>query len=74
MDLMLRQDKYVLDILHQAGMSSYKPVDTLISTSKVTNVSGCLFFNPTCFQKIIGTLQYLTFTRLGIYFAINKVY
>ena len=32
-----------------------------------------LFSNPTPFQQIIGTLQYLTFTRLDICYAVNKV-
>jgi len=34
--LMLRQQKYILDILTRAGMTSCKPVDTPVSTSKVT--------------------------------------
>ena len=35
MELMLSQHKYVLDILYHVGMSSYKPVDTLASISKI---------------------------------------
>jgi hypothetical protein len=51
---MLRQDKYIIDILNRAGMSSCKPVDTLMSTSKVTMVLDCLFSNPTQFHQIVG--------------------
>jgi len=73
MSLILRQHKYIFDILAQAGMTSYKPVDTPISTSKVTIMPDPLFSNPTQFHQIVGALQYLTFTRPDIYFAINKV-
>ena len=73
MGLMLSQHKYVLDILCHVGMSSYKPVDTLASISKIDLQSNVLFSNPTPFRQIIGTLQYLTFTRLDICYAVNKV-
>ena len=73
MGIMLQQDKYILDILHIAGMSSYKLVDILISTLKLAIVSDYMFSNPTCFREIVGALQYLTFTRLDIYFTVNKV-
>ena len=71
---MLCQHKYILDILTRAGMTSCKPVDTPVSTSKVTILSNVLFSNPTRFHQIVGALQYLTFTRSNIYFAINRVY
>jgi hypothetical protein len=54
-------------------MLSYKPVDTPISTSKATVLPDPLFSNATCFRQIIGALQYLTFTRPDICFAVNRV-
>jgi hypothetical protein len=54
MSLMLWQDKYVLDILHREAMSSCKPIHTLISTSKITMVPDCLFFDPICFVKLLA--------------------
>jgi hypothetical protein len=71
--LMLRQHKYTLDILTQVGMLSYKPVDTLISTSKATILPDPLFSDATRFHQIMGALQYLTFTRPDICFAVNRV-
>ena len=56
MGLMLWQDKHALDIIYQTSMSSYRHVDTLISTSKVTAMSDFLFSGPTCFWQIIGAL------------------
>jgi hypothetical protein len=46
-------DKYILDILHRAGMSSYKPIDTLISTFKVTVLPDYLFSDPTQFWLLV---------------------
>jgi hypothetical protein len=71
--LMLRQYKYILDILTRASMTFCKPVDTPISTTKVTILSDSLFSNPTRFRQIVGALQYLTFTRSDICFVINRV-
>ena len=73
MGLMLRQQKYILDILTRAGMTSCKPVDTPISTSKVTILLDPLFFDPTRFRQIMSALQYLTFMRPDICFAVNRV-
>jgi hypothetical protein len=73
MGLMLYQHKYILDILTRAGMTSYKLVDTPISTSKVTILLDPLFSDPTQFPQIMGVLQYLTFTRPDICFAVNRV-
>jgi hypothetical protein len=71
---MLRQYKYILDILTRAGITSCKPIDTHISTSKVTILSGPLFSDPTRFCQIMGALQYLTFMRSDICFVVNKVW
>jgi len=73
MGLMLRWHKYILDILTRAGMLSCKPVDTPISTSKATILPDPLFSDATRFRQIVGALQYLTFTRPDICFAVNRV-
>jgi len=73
MGLMLRQHKYILDILTRAGMTSYKPVDTLFSPSKLAIQPDHPFSDPTRFRQIVGALQYLTFTRPDIFFAVNRV-
>jgi len=73
MSLMLRQHKYILDILTLAGMTSCKPVDTPVSPSNVTLLPNHSFSDPTRFHHIVGALQYLTFTRPDICFAVNRV-
>jgi hypothetical protein len=47
--IMLRQNKYILDILYREGMSSCKHVDIYISTSKIVVMSDYLFSYPTWF-------------------------
>jgi len=47
MGLMLRQHKYILDILTQADMTSCKPVDTSVYPSKIAIQSDHPFFDPT---------------------------
>jgi hypothetical protein len=47
MGLMLRQHKYILDILTRAGMTSYKLVDTPVSPSKVTILPDNSLSDPT---------------------------
>jgi hypothetical protein len=73
MGLMLRQHKYILDILTRASMTSYKPVDTPVSPSKIVILPDHPFFDPTRFRQIMGVLQYLTFTRPDICFAVNRI-
>jgi hypothetical protein len=54
-------------------MTSCKPVDTLIFTSKVTILPDPLFSNSTQFRQIVGALQYLFFTRPDICLVVNRV-
>jgi hypothetical protein len=53
-------------------MTSCKPVDTLVSPSKVTILSDTSFSNPIRFCQITGALQYLTFTHPDICFIVNR--
>jgi hypothetical protein len=56
MGLMLRQHKYILDILTRAGMTSSKLVDTLVSPLKVTILLDTSFSDPTRFHQIMSAL------------------
>jgi len=71
--LMNNQHKYTLDILICAGMSTCKPVDTPVSASKSGLLTSEPFSDSTRFRQIIGALQYLTFTRSDICYAVNMV-
>jgi hypothetical protein len=73
MGLMMRQHKYIIDILTRAGMTSCKLVNTPVSPLKVTILPDNSFFDLTQFPQIMGALQYLTFTWPDICFAVNRV-
>ena len=73
MGLMFCQHKYILDILTRASMTSCKLVETQVSPLKVTILPDNSFSDPTRFCQIMGALQYLTFTRPDICFAVNRV-
>jgi hypothetical protein len=74
MGILLSQHKYALDIIQRAGMTSCKPVDTPLSaSSKLGLIPGTLYSDPTRYRQIVGALQYLTFTRPDICYAVNKV-
>jgi hypothetical protein len=73
MGLMLRQHKYILDILTRAVMTSCKPVDTPVSPSKLAIQPDHPFSDPMRFRQIMGALQYLTFTHPDNCFAVNRV-
>jgi hypothetical protein len=73
MGLMLRQYKYTLDILHKTCMSSCKPVDTLVSPSKLNMMTDNLFSDSTRFLTNYWCLSIPNFTRPNICYAINKV-
>jgi hypothetical protein len=46
---------------------------TLSASSKLGHVPGTLYSDPTRYRQIVGALQYLTFTRPDICYAVNKV-
>jgi hypothetical protein len=55
-------------------MTSCKPVNTLVSPSKVTILLDNSLSDLTWFRQIMGALQYLTFTCPDICFAVNRVF
>lgn len=72
--LHLSQRKYILDLLHKYDMMNAKPVSTpMASSPKLTLNSGTLLSNPSQYRQLIGSLQYLQFTRLDIAYAVNRL-
>ena len=69
----LTQSKYNLDLLQKATMLDCKPCATPINTTELLTNEGDHFPNPSLFRIVVGSLQYLTYTRPDIAFAINKL-
>ncbi|XP_022019353.1 uncharacterized mitochondrial protein AtMg00810-like [Helianthus annuus] len=70
----LSQQVYTKEIIDRAGMSSCKPAATLVDTKpKLGSNSGDDYDDPTLYRSLAGALQYLTFTRPDICYAVQQV-
>ncbi|CAN6710306.1 unnamed protein product [Malus baccata var. baccata] len=68
--ILLSQHKYILDLLSKAHMEGSKPCVTPLSTTKLDHDSS-LLDNPEEYRSLVGGLQYLTWTRPDLSFAVN---
>nr|GEV00723.1 copia protein [Tanacetum cinerariifolium] len=72
--MFLSQTKYAKEIIERTGMSSCKPAHTSVDTSrKLSTSSGDTFLDPTYYCSLVGALQYLTFTRPDICYAVQQI-
>ena len=72
--LMLHQQNYAADILHRANMANCNPCLTPVDTKQKLSADGSKpVSDPTLYRSLAGTLQYLTFTRPDIAFAVQQV-
>lgn len=73
--LFLSQHKYLQDLLTRAHMSNAKPVPTPIVTHPPLSIqTGAPLANSTEYRALVGSLQYLSLTRLDISFAVNRLF
>jgi hypothetical protein len=72
--LFLHQRTYTLDILKRAVMADCKPCTTPVDLqAKLAVDSGPPVEDASQFQSIVGALQYLTFTRPDIAYAVQQI-
>ncbi|XP_035832909.1 uncharacterized mitochondrial protein AtMg00810-like [Helianthus annuus] len=72
--LFLDQAQYTKDIISRASMSLCKPCTTPVDlSSKLSATDGPLFHDPTLYRSLAGALQYLTFTRPDISYAVQQI-
>jgi histone deacetylase 1/2 len=72
--LHLMQHKYVYDLLSRMKMLDAKPVSTPMATHpKLSLYSGIALDEPGEYRTVIGSLQYLAFTRPDIAYAVNRL-
>jgi len=72
--LFLSQHKYIHDILCKKNMLGAKEVSTTLSTTTALQlIDGTSSVDITEFRSVLSGLQYLSFTRPDISFAVNKL-
>jgi hypothetical protein len=72
--LFLHQRQYARDILERADMSDCKSCSTPVDTqTKVSSDMEAPIRHPTAYRTLAGALQYLTFTRPDIAYAVQQV-
>ncbi|XP_071689115.1 uncharacterized mitochondrial protein AtMg00810-like [Rutidosis leptorrhynchoides] len=72
--LFLNQTAYANDIISRAGMTLCQPISTPVDTmGKLSSNAGDKYKDPTYFRSLAGALQYLTFTRPDIAYAVQQV-
>ncbi|GKE50487.1 ribonuclease H-like domain-containing protein, partial [Tanacetum coccineum] len=72
-DLFLSQKKYAIEILKKAHMVSCNPSRTPVDTESKLGVDGNPVSDSTLYRSLAGSLQYLTFTRPDISYAVQQV-
>ena len=70
----LSQAKYTSDLLSKAGVTDNKTVSTPLEyNAKLTPLDGEPIFDATRYRQLVGSLIYLTVTRLDISHAVGMV-
>ena len=72
--MFLSQQNYVVDIIERAGMTSCKPTLTPVDTlAKLGSTDTAPCSDPSLYRALADALQYLTFTRPDISYAVQQV-
>ncbi|XP_071727334.1 uncharacterized mitochondrial protein AtMg00810-like [Rutidosis leptorrhynchoides] len=72
--LFLSKEKYAEDIISRTSMTSCKMIKTSVDTNgKMSSTNGPSYSDTTEFRSLAGALQYLTFTRPDISYAVQQI-
>ncbi|GJY05740.1 ribonuclease H-like domain-containing protein [Tanacetum coccineum] len=66
-------EEICFEILERAHMVNCNPIRTPTDTESKLGIDGDLVSNPTLYRSLAGSLQYLTFTRPNISYAVHQV-
>ncbi|GAA0161339.1 transmembrane signal receptor [Lithospermum erythrorhizon] len=70
--LFLSQQKYIRELLQKQGLLNCTPVQTLITPRSSDSYTTSSLPDPHEYRCIVGSLQYLQFTRPDITYAVNQ--
>ncbi|GJV75613.1 ribonuclease H-like domain-containing protein [Tanacetum coccineum] len=71
--LFLSQKKYALQLLERAHMVNCNPSRTPVDTDSKLGPDGVPVQDPTLYRSLAGGLQYLTFTRPNLSYAVQQI-
>ncbi|GJY31112.1 ribonuclease H-like domain-containing protein [Tanacetum coccineum] len=71
--LFLSQKKYALQLLEHACMVNCNPFRTPVDTDSKLGLDGVPVQDPTLYRSLVGGLQYLTFTRPDLSYAVQQI-
>ena len=71
--IVVSQQKYILDLLKETGMSGCRPADTPMDSNAKLWDKGDVLVDTIRYQKLVDKLIYLSHTRLYIAFSVNVV-
>ncbi|GJY54406.1 nucleotide-binding alpha-beta plait domain-containing protein [Tanacetum coccineum] len=70
--ILIFQKKYILELLESARLSNCNPVSSrMVTSSSLSLDDTTAFSNPVKYRQVVGSLQYVTLSRLDIAFVIN---
>ncbi|XP_019080418.1 retrovirus-related Pol polyprotein from transposon RE1 [Vitis vinifera] len=71
--IFVNQHKYIQDLITLVGLEDTSSVDTLMEVNvKYRKDEGDLLDDPTLYQRLVGSLIYLTTTRLDISYVVHQ--
>nr|GFB22527.1 ribonuclease H-like domain-containing protein [Tanacetum cinerariifolium] len=70
--MFLSQHKYAIEILERAHRVGCNLSQTPVDTESKLGDNGTLVVDPTLYQSLVGSLQYLTFTRPDITYVVQQ--
>nr|GEX42248.1 ribonuclease H-like domain-containing protein [Tanacetum cinerariifolium] len=68
----IRTAKYARDVLERADMMNCNPCKTPADTEYKLGLDGDPVFDPSLYRSLVGSLQYLTFTRSDLSYAVQN--
>ena len=72
--LYITQTKYAAELLSWAGLIDSKTIDTPVElNAHLTPTGGKPLSNPSLYRRLVGSLIYLTVTRLDISYVVHQV-
>ena len=73
-DIHVTQQKYIRDLLKKYGMSHEKPCMTPMAFHPSADIGNpCSIEDAQSYRAIIGSLYYLTFSKLDISYSVGKL-